>query len=159
HPDDALFVLLFHTEGRTLGILSVDEPISGRRPTDEELDVLVNIAEHAALAIQNAQEAAAAARHRASLEALLQVSSRLTETLSTDGVLQLIGEGISRALGFEKVNIELADPVSGILVPRSTVGWTLGELALNAPLSADRLARLLEPQFEIAGCYLLAEQE
>ena len=41
HPEDALFVPMRHTAGHLLGILSVDEPMSRRRPTDEELDVLV----------------------------------------------------------------------------------------------------------------------
>ena len=35
HPEDALFVPLRHSEGHMLGIMSVDEPVSGRcaRPT------------------------------------------------------------------------------------------------------------------------------
>ena len=32
HPEDALFVPLRHSEGHMLGIMSVDEPISGKRP-------------------------------------------------------------------------------------------------------------------------------
>src|SRR5436309_5266145 len=48
HPEDALFVPMASADGEPLGILSVDEPESGRRPTDEELDVLVSLAEHAA---------------------------------------------------------------------------------------------------------------
>jgi diguanylate cyclase (GGDEF)-like protein len=159
HPDDALFVTMRHPDGRMLGILSVDEPVSGMRPTDEELDVLVAVGEHAAVAVQNAQESAAAARHRRSLESLLEVSSTLNETLSTDAVLQLVAEGIRRALGFEKISIELPDPASGILVPRSTVGWSSEQLARNKPISTDGLTRLLEKQFEVDGCYLLTLDE
>ena len=44
-------------DGRLLGILSVDEPISGRKPSGDEIDVLVAVSEHAALAVQAAQEA------------------------------------------------------------------------------------------------------
>jgi diguanylate cyclase (GGDEF)-like protein len=159
HPDDALFVTMRHSDGRMLGILSVDEPVSGRRPTDEELDVLVAVGEHAAIAVQNAQESAAAARHRKSLESLLEVSSTLNETLSSDAVLQLVAEGIRKSLGFAKVSIELPDPASGILEPRSTVGWSAGELARETPISTDSLSRLLETQFEIEGCYLLSHPE
>jgi GAF domain-containing protein len=56
NPEDALFLPMRHSNGHLLGIPSVDEPMSGRRPTDEELDVLVALAEHAALAVQSAQE-------------------------------------------------------------------------------------------------------
>ena len=31
HPEDALFVPLRHSEGHMLGVMSVDEPVSGRR--------------------------------------------------------------------------------------------------------------------------------
>jgi GAF domain-containing protein len=65
-------------DGTLLGILSVDEPVSGRRPSGDETEVLVAVAEHAALAVQAAQEATQAHRHREALERLLEVSTRLT---------------------------------------------------------------------------------
>jgi len=68
HPLDALFVPLRHPDGHLVGVLSVDEPASGRIPTDEELDVLVAMADHAAIAVQSTQEAEQAARHRSALE-------------------------------------------------------------------------------------------
>src|ERR1044072_8764177 len=55
HPEDALMVPMRHTAGHLMGIRSVDEPRSGRRPSDEDLDVLVAVAEHAALAVESAQ--------------------------------------------------------------------------------------------------------
>src|SRR5689334_10085550 len=82
HPDDALFVPLESADGELLGIISVDEPLSGRKPADEELEVLAGVAAHAAHALQTAQEAAADARHHAGLGELLAVSSRLTESRS-----------------------------------------------------------------------------
>ena len=59
HPEDALFVPLTRNDGHLLGILSVDEPVSGLRPADEELEVLVALAEHVALALESAQEGSA----------------------------------------------------------------------------------------------------
>jgi diguanylate cyclase (GGDEF)-like protein len=159
HPDDALFVPLRHTRGHLLGIISVDEPLSGKRPRGDDLDVLVAFAEHAALALESAQEAEEAARHRAALEQLLAVSSRMTERLSTDAVLTAVCEGIARALGFEKVTIDLPDPASGIFESRSNHGWSLEELRRNDPLSEERIRRLLEPRFEQEGCFLLTEDE
>jgi diguanylate cyclase (GGDEF)-like protein len=155
HPEDALFVPLSHADGHLLGIVSVDEPVSGMRPGDAELEVLVALAEHVALALQSGQEAARASRYRGSLERLLQVSSRLTETLSIDAVLQSVAEGISDALGFEKVSIDLPDPETGVLVPRCVVGWTPAEISENAPLTIDLLRPLLDDRYEIEGCYLL----
>ena len=76
-PEDALSLPMRHAGGHLLGLLSSDEPVSGRRPTDEELDVLVALAEHAALAVQSAQEANQAAPHRIALDRPLGRSSRL----------------------------------------------------------------------------------
>src|SRR3954454_7227221 len=64
HPEDALFVPLRHSEGHMLGILSVDEPDSGLRPSDDDLAVLAALAAHAAQAVQDTLAAAEAARHR-----------------------------------------------------------------------------------------------
>lgn len=52
HPEDELFVPFFASDGSLLGIFSVGEPASQRRPSDDELDILVAIAEHAADAIE-----------------------------------------------------------------------------------------------------------
>jgi GAF domain-containing protein len=39
---------------KLLGILSVDEPTDARRPGDEQLDLLVGMSQHAALALEHA---------------------------------------------------------------------------------------------------------
>jgi hypothetical protein len=41
-PEDALFVPMRDQRGLLLGIISVDEPLSGRRPTDHDLEILVS---------------------------------------------------------------------------------------------------------------------
>src|SRR5260221_12619669 len=79
----------------------------------------------------------------------------MTETLSIDAVLQSVAEGISDALGFEKVSIDLPDPETGVLAPRCVVGWTPAEMSENAPLTIDMLRPLLDDRYEIEGCYLL----
>ena len=57
HPEDELFVPFYGSDGSLLGIFSVGEPRSGRRPSDEELDVLVAMAEHAAAAVESLEDA------------------------------------------------------------------------------------------------------
>jgi two-component system cell cycle response regulator len=55
HPEDELFVPFYDSHRLLLGIFSVGEPTSRRRPSDDELDILVAIAEHAADAIEALQ--------------------------------------------------------------------------------------------------------
>jgi GAF domain-containing protein len=57
HPEDELFVPFYGSDSTLLGIFSVGEPRSGRRPSDEELDVLVAMAEHAAAAVETLEDA------------------------------------------------------------------------------------------------------
>jgi diguanylate cyclase (GGDEF)-like protein len=159
HPEDALFVLIRDADGSVLGIVSVDEPASGRRPTDEELDVLVAVAEHAALAVQGAQEATRAQRHRRALEQLLAVSSRLAETSSIDVILQAVCVAVRDALAFTNVSIELVEPRTGRLQTRAVVGWAPDDPALSTVVTLADLEPLLTTDWEVEGCQLLPADE
>src|SRR5579859_1403713 len=77
-PEDALLVPMRDAAGNLLGTISVDEPDSGRVPADDELDLLVALADHAALAVEEANETRDVHRHQRALEELLDVSSRIT---------------------------------------------------------------------------------
>jgi PAS domain S-box-containing protein len=153
HPDDALFTPMRGPDGELLGILSVDEPLSGRRPSGDEIDVLVAVCEHAALAVQAAQEGARAQANRDALERLLEVSTTLNETSDTPTLLGQVCAAISEALRFEKVAVQLlSDDVFHRTVAQ--VGFADGE-NMGVPLSADELERLLRPEFDVAGCYVI----
>jgi diguanylate cyclase (GGDEF)-like protein len=159
HPEDALFVPLRHSEGHMLGIMSVDEPGSGLRPSDDDLAVLAALAAHAAQAVQDTLAAAEAARHRTALEQLLRVSARLTQTMSIDAILQEVCAGIRAALSFNNVSVELIDHAAQRAVPRAVVGWTAEEVAASQSGDLRTLRRLLDPAFEVEGCFLLPSYE
>ena len=154
HPEDALMVPMRGADGTLLGVVSVDEPESGLRPTDEELDVLVAFAEHVAGAIEAAQDVAAAARDRASLAQLLEVSASLVDLESVDSVLAAVAKGIQDALEFEKVAVCLATEEGGY-VPAGTAGWAPGAPELDFRISTSDLDALFAPEFETEGCWLV----
>jgi PAS domain S-box-containing protein len=54
-PDDLLFVPLRLPNGQVVGIMSMDDPRDGRRPTEESLAPLELFAHQAAVAIENAR--------------------------------------------------------------------------------------------------------
>jgi diguanylate cyclase (GGDEF)-like protein len=159
HPEDELFVPLEDSDGRMLAIFSVGEPRSSRRPNDEELEVLCALAAHAAIAIETAQHAARTARHRASLEQLLEVSSTLTAAQSTQSILETVCRGIETALGFQKVSIELVDMETGLLRSRASSGWDADDPAVLRAVPFDPMRQLFDPAFEVAGCYLVPNDE
>jgi diguanylate cyclase (GGDEF)-like protein len=158
HPEDELFVPLQDSEGRMLAIFSVGEPRSGRRPTDEELEVLCALAAHAAIAIETAQQSARTRRHRAGLEQLLEVSSTLTAAQSTQAILETVCRGIHTALGFQKVSIELVDMETGLLRSRASSGWAEDDPAVLRAVPFDPMRGLLDPEFEVSGCYLVPNE-
>jgi PAS domain S-box-containing protein len=153
HPDDALFMPMRGPDGELLGILSVDEPLSGRRPSGDEIDVLVAVCEHAALAVQAAQEGTRAQASRDALERLLAVSTTLNETSDTPTLLGQVCAAVSEALRFEKVAVQLLSG-DGFHRTVAQVGFADGE-NMGVPLSADELQLLLRPEFDVAGCYVI----
>jgi diguanylate cyclase (GGDEF)-like protein len=82
-PDDMLLLPIRGADGEVLAIVSVDNPRSGRRPLDQELSVLMAVADHAGLALERAQRerAEAAALRAQSAELRLAAVMLLAETL------------------------------------------------------------------------------
>src|SRR5581483_8382512 len=132
---------------------SVDEPLSGRKPSGDEIDVLVAVSEHAVLAVEAAQEAARAQANREALQRLLDVSTRMNETWDSTELLTRVCGAISDALGFEKVAVQLLTP-QGVYETTAQVGFTPDE-SIGEPLTADQFDRLLQPEHEVAGCFVL----
>ena len=158
-PEDALFVPMRDQRGLLLGIISVDEPVSGRRAADDDLDVLVSLADHAALAVEAAREAAESARHQRALEALLAVSSRITGETSNAEILRRVCTGIREALDFRNVSAALVDPETGALVPQAAAGWRLAEIQEREAVSVAQVEPLLDDMFLREGCYLLTHEQ
>jgi diguanylate cyclase (GGDEF)-like protein len=96
--EDALFVPLRDPKGLLIGVISVDEPTSGRRPSDDEIDALVAISRHAALALRMAQDTANDIQHQRMLEGILEVSARVAEADDPEDILQAVCDGIRDAL-------------------------------------------------------------
>jgi hypothetical protein len=83
HPHDMLMLPLRGAGGEVLGLVSVDQPLHGRRPDDSELEVLMAVAEQAGLAVEQAQRDAAGAggAREQSQELRLAAVMLLAETL------------------------------------------------------------------------------
>lgn len=157
HPDrwqedDELLIPIQSAEGELIGFVSIDEPISGLRPGPRQIAIAIAVAEAAAAAVRGAQRALEARNNREALELLFELSASLTNNEDIDQVLLDCCDGIRRALGFERVVIELADADSDQLRLRASLGWDDGPPAGMSSL--DEVAKLCDPAYEIEGCYL-----
>ena len=159
HPEDALLVPMRSATGHLLGIVSVDEPIGGHRPSDAQLEVLSAVCGHAALAVEHAQATDEADHHRAAVQHLLRVSARLTGRRSVEEMLFAVGGGIRDALGFQRVIVSLTEGPDHRLRIRSSIGWSRDELAALPDVPVSAISRLLRPEHQREGCVLLAREE
>ncbi|MDX6730744.1 MAG: hypothetical protein QOC54_692, partial [Baekduia sp.] len=62
-------------------------------------------------------------------------------------------------LGFHNVSVELIDAAGERAVPIAVVGWTPEEVAASQSAEVEVLRRLLDPEFEVEGCFLLPGRE
>jgi diguanylate cyclase (GGDEF)-like protein/putative nucleotidyltransferase with HDIG domain len=157
-PEDALLVPLRSTDGVLLGILSIDEPTSRRRPTEAQLEILGAVAAHASVAVENAQAGAESHRHRIAVEHLLRVSAEITARGSAEEMLETVCGAIREALGFERVLLFLPPKPDSGLVPVASSGWDAQELEAIPEITLTELAPLLDPSRERKGCILLSRE-
>jgi diguanylate cyclase (GGDEF)-like protein len=80
--EDMLLLPVRNSTGEILAVVSVDDPLSGRRPEDDELSMLMAVADHAGVALERAQreaERSLATDERSSerLEAVLLLAETL----------------------------------------------------------------------------------
>ena len=108
-PLDMLLLPLRDSVGELLGIVSVDQPLTGQRPEDDELSVLTAVADHAGLALEQARrDTGEATDNERSQELLLAAMILLAETLDlrdagTGQHSRLVGDYarvVAEALGF-----------------------------------------------------------
>jgi diguanylate cyclase (GGDEF)-like protein len=88
HPEDMLLLPLRGAAGGMLGMVSLDQPLHGRRPDDSEIEVLMAVADQAGLAVEQAQRAAAGdgGEREQSHELRLAAVMLLAESLELRGV-------------------------------------------------------------------------
>ena len=114
-PDDLLLIPFYGAGGRLLGMMTVDDPQSGRRPDLATIEALEVFAGQAAFSIENfrliariQQEAEATRRERDRLAQLHMVASEIQRAVDVPARLQVVADGIHQA-GWGKVFITLRD--------------------------------------------------
>ena len=114
-PEDLMIVPLNGSGGHLLGLISVDEPRSGRRPDQGTVEALEIFASQAAFSIENyrlieriRQEAEATRRERDRLAQLHLVTSEIQSATDVPARLQVVADGIHEA-GWGHVIITLRD--------------------------------------------------
>ncbi len=146
HPDDVLLLPLRNSDGEVLAIVSVDEPLSGRRPDDAELHVLMAVADHAGLALERALRDTRehATLRKQSDELLLAAVMLLAEavdlrdagTASHSRTVGVYARDIAGALGLSSERLERIY-AAGVLHDLGKVGIADAILLKPGPLTPE----------------------
>lgn len=154
--EDGLVVFLSAPDGEPLGFVSVDEPISGRRPSEGDLRLVRAICSHAEQVLDGARRAERAEQSHRVLSLLLEAYPALSACTTTEDLLEMAGAIVVPGLGFERFAAYTCD--AGTLSLRSTCGWDdASELADE--LCLEQVELLLSGQRAHAGCFLIDADE
>jgi diguanylate cyclase (GGDEF)-like protein len=155
--DDLLLMLLEDVDGEPLGLLSVDDPISGMRPTDGDLQRLRAICLYVEQALRTAKQARRNEDDTRMLARLSEISPQLSECRDRRELYRLVASTITADLGFERVAVYLTAR-DGELRRSHVRGWESREL-LPERLSNQQLSALLAPDQDLAGAWLVPTPE
>lgn len=116
HPHDMMLVPLRSVDGQLMGIISVDKPIDGKRPTRFVAESLETFAYQAAVALENNRLYAQAREHAERLEqdarnlALIhRISTMANSSLDLDAILNSVVESLTEAFDVDHSGIVLLD--------------------------------------------------
>ncbi len=153
---DGLLVFLSDSEGAPLGLVSMDEPIEGRRPTDDDLRLVRAICSHAEQALESARRGEEAAENQRILSLLLEASPALSACATTGELMSMAGQSVVPHLGFERFAAYVVSDET--LTLNATQGWD-DTASLSSTLSVSAVESLLRPEREHAGCFLGSASE
>ncbi|MEI2701956.1 MAG: GGDEF domain-containing protein [Baekduia sp.] len=158
-PGEVLFCTLQRSGGDILGLLRAGAPLSGERPTDEQLEALALCAEFATTAIEAVLLNRAIAGSRAAFDGLAETASRAPDRRAAASSITDVCRQVQAGLGFGRVAV-LAAEGTGLLRPVATVGWDEGSALLDHPwLSLAQLPLLFAGPYQRHGCALLERSD
>ena len=120
--DDALLVMLSDAAGEPLGFTSIDEPISGKRPTEAELDLVTVICSFAEQALRMSRRVASAEQDNRLLAELSEISPALSACTTLEELQELVLETLTDQFGFERV-ASYRRGEGGVLTESTSRGW------------------------------------
>lgn len=150
---DGLLVFLTDTAGAPLGFLSMDTPLAGRRPTEDELRLIRAVALHAEQALESAQHTAHTRENERIHSRLLEASPALAACESLSDLLRTACDTVVPELGFERIAAYVRDERDTLQLAHSR-GWE-STTRLSRRLAVERVDELLAPEREHAGCWLI----
>ncbi len=104
-PGDVLFVPLVDTEENIIGLLTVENPDTGLRPTVSSVETLEIFANHAATAIENARLFNLEQQRRRLADTLRGVAETISSQLELDELLNIVLRELSNVIEYDSAAV------------------------------------------------------
>ena len=138
--DDALFCLLRDSRGEISGLIGVDQPHDGSRPSAEQVQILEILANQAAAAIENAHLYARQQQNLSRMMALNGLGRALSTTLrSPRQIYELTASGMLEMSGARWAAVFLDDATSSA-APTLAIGTHPADTQTAAQLARNAIA-------------------
>lgn len=98
HPTDLLCIPLYNQQQQRIGLIGLDQPVSGRRPTAVAIQTIELYAQFAAAIIENTHLFQQAVSRNREFELLLNSSNALSSTLDKDTILTTLAQQAIEAI-------------------------------------------------------------
>jgi len=146
------------SKGTTIGVLGVNNIKSNRTFTDHDVDLLQDLAAHAAIAIENARLFEESRQRAAELQMLVEAGKAANSTLAIDRVLSAIAHQLISALGVSQCYTAEQNPATGtcsLLAVSGRAVWRPGE----GPVRLDHRLRAVAEAFRLQQMVSITPQD
>ncbi|RME97332.1 MAG: GAF domain-containing protein, partial [Chloroflexi bacterium] len=130
---DLLLVPLTDINNQVIGLLTVSNPVDGRRPAPEVIRILETFANHAAAAIENTQLFQREKQRRKLADTLRGVAEAISSQLELDELLNIILQELSRVVNYGRANIQLLQGDRLVIIGGR--GWEAGQKMVGTSFS------------------------
>lgn len=105
HPSDMLFIPLRNVEGDIIGVMSVDDPCDGHRPTAESLRLPELFAREASALIERSRLLRDLSDAELYLKSLIEASADIIVSTDREGKIVIFNSAAERILGYDSDEI------------------------------------------------------
>ena len=137
-------------KGKVIGVLAVDNKVSSRPFTGNDVYLLSALADYAAIAIENARLYKDTGDKAAQLDTLLEIAQSITSQLDLEAVLQMIVDSAVTKLGADVATLYLYDPTRDEFLSPVTAGQIYHPEEMIPPTKDSVVYRMLRQE----GLYL-----
>jgi PAS domain S-box-containing protein len=110
HPEDVLYLpLMGHDQKRIIGLIRMDEPADGKRPTQQSLQPIELFALQAAAAIENQRLYSETVRQADIEQQLNQLMEAMAATLDQTEIIHALAKGLQPFVIFTRMHLALVD--------------------------------------------------